>query len=114
MSHRSPSGQALAFLYVATIAATCAFILLWSSVADAQTGNCAPMGVIESGLESRFGEVAVIAAPAMEGAALMRVWHNADTDTWTVTLTRGTTTCMLVSGTGIVGLPRVEKKGDPS
>jgi hypothetical protein len=73
----------------------------FSGAAFAQSQQCAPYPDLASHLISQFGEVMVWQGNATP-EAMVQLWSNADTETWTVLVYRADGLgCFMASGTGL-------------
>jgi hypothetical protein len=77
----------------------CTILLLFAAIAaEAQATRCGPPGQMASYLTEIWGESVHVRGLAVNGG-LVEIWGNAETGTWTITVTTpGGQSCMVASG----------------
>ena len=85
------------------------FLLADQTPANAQTApQCADHAAVTEGLLRNYGEVPAITGVVANGEALMQVFVNPETTSWTIVYTAPDgNACLMGSGVGFAGEPNV-------
>lgn len=106
--------RAMKFLIGSAIMLTLAFALAFLSIFFAEPGHsqtapqCADHAAVTEGLLRNYGEVPAITGVVGNGEALMQVFVNPETTSWTIVYTAPDgNACLMGSGVGFAGEPNV-------
>lgn len=83
-------------LRLASIAALCLIAMIWATTAMASPHCAAPAAMAEA-LARQFGETVQVEGRT-ESGALVQIWANLKTGTWTATVSSQGQTCMVAAG----------------
>lgn len=89
-----------AFAICAGVIALMVVLITITTAAFAQTSQCAPYPVLSAHLTEKYGE-AVVWVGNQSPAAILELWVNPETGTWTIVQYQASgNACMVVSGDG--------------